>query len=95
MSGIGPVNITGSTSPITAGRNGPASMAPSAPATTTPTDEVEISQHGQLLSQLDSLPDIRQDKVASVREAIAKDDYESDEKVDRTIEALLEDLGEA
>lgn len=92
MSGIGPVHITGSTSPITAGRSGPASIAASAPAT--PTDKVEISQHGQLLSQLGSLPDIRQDKVAAVREAIAKGDYESDAKVDHTIEALLEDLGE-
>ena len=94
MSGIGPVNSTGSTPPITAGRSGPVSSEPSAPTRATGTDEVEISQHGQLLSQLSSLPDVREDKVASVREAIAKGDYESDEKVDLTIEAVLEDLGE-
>lgn len=95
MSGIGPVNITGSTSPISAGRSGPGSIPPSAPTQATGTDEVEISQHGQLLSQLISMPEIRQDKVASVREAIANDDYESDEKVDLTIEGLFEDLREA
>ncbi len=94
MSGIGPVNITGSTSPIAAGRSGPASITPSAPTHATGTDEVEISQHGQLLSQLNSMPDIRQDKVGSVREAIATGEYESEEKVDLTIEALLADLDE-
>ena len=95
MSGIGPVNITGNTSPILAGRSGPGSITPSAPAQAAGTDEVEISQHGQLMSQLNSMPEIRQDKVASVREAIANDDYESDEKVDLTIEGLLDDLREA
>ncbi len=95
MSGIGPVNITGNTPPITAGRGGPASIEPSAPTQATGSDEVEISQHGQLLSQLNTMPDIRQDKVASVREAIASGGYESEEKVDLTIEGLLEDLREA
>ena len=95
MSGIGPVNTTGNTSPIVAGRSGPGSITPSAPNQTIGTDEVEISQHGQLMSQLNSMPEIRQDKVASVREAIANDDYESDEKVDLTIEGLLDDLREA
>jgi len=55
-------------------------------------DEVQISSVAQALSLLESAPDIRVDKVAEVRAAIARGDYETDEKIDRTIDQLMIDV---
>ncbi len=37
-------------------------------------------------------PEIREDKVDSIRAAIARDDYETEEKVDWTVDAVLREL---
>ncbi|HOW17435.1 MAG TPA: flagellar biosynthesis anti-sigma factor FlgM [Phycisphaerae bacterium] len=55
-------------------------------------DEVEISSVAQALSLLENAPDIRVDKVAEVRAAIARGDYETDERIDRTIDRLMVDV---
>ncbi|MGB9623646.1 MAG: flagellar biosynthesis anti-sigma factor FlgM [Phycisphaerae bacterium] len=55
-------------------------------------DEVEISSVAQALSLLEGAPDIRVHKVAAVREAIARGDYETEEKIDRTIDRLMTDV---
>jgi len=55
-------------------------------------DAVDVSLLGRLLSQLHALPDIRVEKVAEVRAAIEQGTYETPEKLERTIEKLLEEL---
>ena len=55
-------------------------------------DQVEISDLGRYMSELKALPEIRIDKVNAVREAIERGDYTTDDKLDHTLEAILEDL---
>jgi flagellar biosynthesis anti-sigma factor FlgM len=57
-----------------------------------PTDRVDISEMGQLLSTLDAGSDIRVDKVMEIREAIANGTYITDAKIDYTVSRLLEEL---
>ncbi len=55
-------------------------------------DSVELSTTAQLLSQLKDVPDVREDLVNSVRAQIADGSYETEEKLDTTVEAILTDL---
>ena len=55
-------------------------------------DQVDISETGQLLSTLTPGADIRADKVAEVREAIQNGTYETPEKIEATVDRLLEVL---
>lgn len=54
-------------------------------------DRVELSDFARYLDQLNRLPEARIDRVAHIRQAIAEDVYETDEKVDAAIERLAED----
>jgi negative regulator of flagellin synthesis FlgM len=55
-------------------------------------DRVEISELAQALSTLEPEADIRIDKVMAIREAIANGTYETPDKIEATIERLLEVL---
>ncbi len=55
-------------------------------------DEVQFSDTARLLSKLRELPDIRQDKIDQVRQAIDDGTYDTDEKVDAMLDALMEDI---
>ncbi len=89
MNDVAPV--TGSVFPQRIGpnqaRRGHETIAPAAPQ-----DEVEISAVARALSRIQALPDIRVEKVEQIREAIANNTYESAEKLEYTINRLLEDL---
>ena len=56
------------------------------------TDTVEISDSARYLGVIKNLPDIRQDKVAAAREAIASGRFETPERINGTVDRLLEDL---
>ena len=60
----------------------------SAPAT----DTVEISDSARYLSELKKLPDVRTDKVQNARELIASGQYETPERIDGTVNRLLQEL---
>ncbi len=62
------------------------------PAASRGGDEVELSSRARLLSKLKDLPDVRQDLVDQVRSEIEAGTYETPEKVDAAVEALLQDL---
>lgn len=47
---------------------------------------------GQLLSKIAELPEVRFEKVLTVRNQICKGLYRADEKLDATIDRMLEDL---
>jgi len=65
----------------------------SGPATAQPTDELQLSDAAQFASQLADIPDIRADKVASVRAAIANGTYETADKLDAALSNLLDEIG--
>jgi len=47
---------------------------------------------GQLLGKMAKLPEVRFEKVLSVRRQICRGQYELDEKLDATIDKMLEEL---
>ncbi len=55
-------------------------------------DQVDISEAAQLLSRMSGLPDIRQDKVEQVRQAILQGNYETPDKFDVVADKILEEL---
>ncbi len=55
-------------------------------------DTVQISFTAQMLAKLHDLPDVRTEKVAAIRQAIADGTYDVDSKLDVAIERMLEDL---
>ena len=57
-----------------------------------PSDEVEISDMAQVLESLSTIPDVRQERIDAVREAIANGTYETDEKLNAALERLLDEI---
>jgi hypothetical protein len=47
---------------------------------------------GQLLSKIAELPEVRFEKVLTVRRQICKGQYRAEDKLDATIDRMLEDL---
>jgi flagellar biosynthesis anti-sigma factor FlgM len=56
------------------------------------TDRVEISQMAQTLSTLEPNTEIRVDKVAALKEAINNGTYETEDKINATVDRLLDVL---
>lgn len=67
-----------------------AGTAPVAPARGG--DQAEFSTASRLLSRLSELPDVRTDLVNRVRAEIADGSYETDDKINAALDALVEDL---
>ncbi len=57
-----------------------------------PRDQVEISQLGLVLDGIHQLPEIRFEKVESIREQIAAGTYETAEKIEHALDQLLLEL---
>lgn len=55
-------------------------------------DEVQLSDRARLLSKLKDLPEVRQEVVDRVKAEIEDGTYETPEKIDQAVDALLEDL---
>lgn len=58
-------------------------------------DRVEISDMARLTSAVARVPDVRAEKIRNLREAIARGDYETDEKYQVAVERFLEEIGAA
>ena len=56
-------------------------------------DEVDISQAAQLVEQSHQLPDIREERVETVRQQIAAGTYETSDKLNAAIERLFDEIG--
>jgi len=72
-----------------------ARIARSAPpqAQSTSGDELQLSEAGQLASRLSDVPDIRLDRVAEIRQAIAEGTYATDGKLNVAVSRLLDQIG--
>ncbi len=60
--------------------------------TAAPSDELQISDAARLIDSARELPDIRQDRVAEIRSAIANGTYETQERLGGAVEQLLNEL---
>ncbi|MEN6458475.1 MAG: flagellar biosynthesis anti-sigma factor FlgM [Thermoguttaceae bacterium] len=56
-------------------------------------DEVDISDAARLVEQVQQMPDIREDRVAAVRQQIAAGTYETGDKLNIALERLLDEIG--
>jgi hypothetical protein len=57
-----------------------------------PVDTVDLSERARLLDALRSQPDFRPEVVDRVKAEIEQDTYLTDEKLDKALDALLDDL---
>ncbi len=71
------------------------SYAPSNPTRSTAdvSDELHISDSARIAAQLNDIPDIRQDRVSSIRQAIAQGTYDTDDKMSAALDSLLNEIG--
>ncbi len=72
------------------GAGGPA--AASTPSVGRERDHADFSVIARFRSQLASLPEVRQNVIDRVRAEIEAGDYESADKIEAAIDALVEDL---
>jgi len=56
-------------------------------------DQLDISPAASLASRLSDIPDIRQERVNSIRAQLAAGTYETDDKLDGALSALLDEIG--
>ena len=88
------INNIGNASPIQRIISNPVQKAVGADAPATPSlsDRLELSGASHLLKALKQNNDVRVDKVAEVKAAIASGTYEDDAKMDAAVDRLLDDL---
>lgn len=55
-------------------------------------DQLDISSEANYVSLAREIPDIRADRVAEIRQAIADGTYDTDEKLDIALERLLDEI---
>jgi len=56
-------------------------------------DQLDISHEADIASRVRDLPEIRTERVAQIRAAIAEGTYETDEKLDIALDRLFEEIG--
>ena len=56
-------------------------------------DELDISHEAAFVSRAKELPDVRADRVASIRAQIAAGTYETDEKLKVALARLFDEIG--
>ena len=57
------------------------------------TDQVDISPAAEMAGKVSDIPDIRQDRVATIKAAIADGTYETEDKLNTALERLLDEIG--
>lgn len=95
MQVYGPAHLHGAQS---IGAPHAARVSGAAPASGAPIqDELSLSSAGldasRMVDHVREMPDIRQDKVASLRAQIANGTYETDEKLQVALGRLLDEIG--
>ena len=59
-----------------------------------PGDRVELSDHARYLEQLQSLPSVRQQRIADLRQAIADGSYETPQRLGAAIDRMIDEIRE-
>ena len=91
------ISPIGPNSPITRLQGSKATDVPqsSQDVSTSKTDTVEISDSARYLGEIKKLPDIRQDKVQQARDLIASGQFETSDRINGTVDRLLQELTSA
>jgi flagellar biosynthesis anti-sigma factor FlgM len=55
------------------------------------TDQVEISQMARLMSKLSVMPDVRTDKVNTIRQGLADGSYDIESKLPQALDKMLDE----
>jgi anti-sigma28 factor (negative regulator of flagellin synthesis) len=85
---VGNVRPTSATTPTTAVEVPAPAVGPS----TTTVDLVDFSEHAQMLEKVRQLPEVRQERIDSIKDAIANDTYLSDAKINTAFERLIDEV---
>jgi anti-sigma28 factor (negative regulator of flagellin synthesis) len=67
-------------------------LPPAAPKTDA-TDRVEISDAARLISELSSMPKVREDRIDNVRKLIESGKFETPERLEGALERFLDESG--
>jgi negative regulator of flagellin synthesis FlgM len=74
--------------------NTPAPSGAAGPAIASPVDQLDLSAEALGVGQTNGASEtFRADKVASLREAIAQGNYDTDEKLSKALDSFLNQLG--
>lgn len=97
VSSMGSGSVTGSAGVGAVGRSEPRASSSGAEQASSSSahrgeDRVELSDAARLLAKLQGLPEIRQELVDRVRAEIEAGTYETPERIDQTIEAMLGEI---
>ncbi len=87
----GPSHIHGA-QPISAPHRAQASQASNPGGYVRGADQLDISREADLVSRIRELPEIRADRVAELKAAIASGTYETADKLDIAVGRLLEEI---
>lgn len=79
--------------PINAPHRSYNSQPAAAPSSAYGADELQISSEADMVSRVREMPDIRADKVASIKAQIAAGTYETDAKLEAAMSRLFDELG--
>ncbi len=79
--------------PINAPHRSYSSQPAAAPSSVYGADELQISSEADMVSRVREMPDIRADKVASIKAQIAAGTYETDAKLEAAMSRLFDELG--
>ena len=63
------------------------------PSVSNTSDQLEISDAARLASQMSEIPEMRMDRVAQIKAAIADGSYETDAKLNVALDRLLDEIG--
>jgi negative regulator of flagellin synthesis FlgM len=88
----GPTQVHGA-QPIGSPHRGAAAPAAQPNDTYNTVDQLDISREADVASRLQDVPEIRTDRVASIRAQIEAGVYETDEKINLAVERLLDEIG--
>ena len=88
----GPTHVHGA-QPIAAPHINRTSQPTETPRSASTGDELQISPQADIAARLSEIPDIRQDRVAAIRTAIADGTYETSDKLDVALNRLLDEIG--
>ncbi len=84
ISGLGPIHGPHSLNP--------AHIQQTTPVIKSPSDEVQISPLARMLERVDALPEIRHERVAALRAAIASGSYDTPERMSLAVGRLLDEM---
>jgi hypothetical protein len=92
MNVISPIDRPVPIAPPVPDRHGRLPAAAARDAARAQSDEATISRFAHLLDRLRALPEVRQERIERVQREVAAGSYETPEKLDAAVTALLDEL---